>query len=68
MLSAKTDAARSFYETEALRCGWTVRQLDRQLNSQLYERVALSKNKVVMLAQGERAEPDDVVTAGFQPK
>ena len=27
LLSVKTDAARSFYEMEALRCGWTVRQL-----------------------------------------
>lgn len=42
LLSVKNPAARSFYETEALRCGWTVRQLDRQVNSQFYERTALS--------------------------
>jgi len=44
LLSVKNAAARTFYETEALRCGWSVRQLDRQIGSQFYERVALSKN------------------------
>lgn len=34
LLSVKNESARRFYETEALRCGWSVRQLDRQVNSQ----------------------------------
>ncbi len=29
LLSLKTEVARSFYETEALRCGWSMRQLER---------------------------------------
>ena len=29
LLSVKNDQAREFYETEALRGGWSVRQLDR---------------------------------------
>ena len=62
LLSVKSSAARSFYEAEALRCGWTVRQLDRQVNSQFYERIGLSKNKVAMLAKGEVAEADDAIT------
>lgn len=62
LLSVKKLEARSFYETEALRCGWTVRQLDRQINSQFYERTALSKNKVVMLEQAEQTEPSDLLT------
>ena len=33
LLSVKSDPARHFYETEALRGGWSVRQLDRQVNS-----------------------------------
>jgi hypothetical protein len=45
LLSVKDPHARAFYETEALRAGWSVRQLDRQIASQFYERVALSKNK-----------------------
>lgn len=62
LLSVKSPAARSFYETEALRGGWSVRQLDRQVNSQFYERIALSKNKVAMLTQAEHAEPPDAIT------
>lgn len=62
LLSVKSEAARHFYETEALRCGWSVRQLDRQINSQFYERLALSRNKAALLRKGEAAEPDDVLT------
>lgn len=62
LLSVKTEAARRFYETEALRCGWSVRQLDRQVNSQFYERIALSHNKAAMLQKAELAGPDDTVT------
>jgi hypothetical protein len=46
LLSVKDASARSFYETEALKAGWSVRQLDRQISSLFYERTALSNNKV----------------------
>lgn len=62
LLSVKNDLARSFYETEALRGGWTIRQLDRQIGSQFYERTALSRHKVAMLKKGERAQRGDAVT------
>ena len=62
LLSVKDENARAFYEVEALRGGWSVRQLDRQINSQFYERTALSKNKTAMLKKGGRALPLDVVT------
>ncbi|MEN6509966.1 MAG: PDDEXK nuclease domain-containing protein [Smithella sp.] len=62
LLSVKSDPARKFYETEAFRGGWSVRQLDRQINSQFYERTALSKNKAAMLSRGQKQEPADVLT------
>ena len=62
LLSVKNEQARAFYETEALRCGWTVRQLDRQINSQFYERIALSRNKAAMLEKAEQPETSDVIT------
>jgi predicted nuclease of restriction endonuclease-like (RecB) superfamily len=62
LLSIRNSEARHFYETEALRGGWTVRQLDRQIGSQFYERTALSRNKAAMLRKGQVATPDDVVT------
>jgi len=52
LLSVKSSHAREFYETEAVNGGWSVRQLDRQINSQFYERTALSKDKVAMLKKG----------------
>lgn len=45
----KDDEARKFYEAEALRSGWSVRQLDRQISSQFYERTLISRNKSTML-------------------
>ncbi len=48
LLSVKSSEARTFYEKEALRSGWSVRQLDRQIASQFHERLALSKNKAAM--------------------
>jgi predicted nuclease of restriction endonuclease-like (RecB) superfamily len=62
LLSVKNPNARSFYETEALRLGWSVRQLDRQIGSMFYERIALSKNKAAMLEKAESSEPSDAVT------
>ena len=61
LLGVKNEHARTFYETEALRGGWSVRQLDRQINSQFYERTALSRNKAAMLSKAEKALPDDRV-------
>jgi len=54
LLSVKDNKARKFYEEEALRNGWSVRQLDRQISSQIYERTLLSKKKAAMLRKGEK--------------
>jgi predicted nuclease of restriction endonuclease-like (RecB) superfamily len=61
LLGVKNEHARAFYETEALRAGWSVRQLDRQIGSQFYERAALSRNKAAMLKKGVRPRPEDAV-------
>ena len=53
--------ARGFYEAEALRGGWSVRQLRRQIGSQFYERTALSKDKAGMLIRGRKARPEDAI-------
>lgn len=61
LLSVKKSEARSFYEAEALRCGWSVRQLDRQISTLFYERTLLSKNKGMMLKKGAVPKPRDLV-------
>lgn len=63
LLRVKNSHAREFYTREALVGGWSVRQLDRQINSQFYERTALSKDKTAMLLKGEKPEPEDAVSA-----
>jgi hypothetical protein len=63
LLSARSPEARAFYHTEALRGGWSVRQLDRQINSPFYERTALSKNKTAMLRKGAKPQIGDALTA-----
>jgi len=62
LLSVADAHARSFYAQEAMRGGWSVRQLDRQIGSQFYERTALSKDKAMMLAKGGQPRPEDAVT------
>ena len=37
---------RSFYEKEAINSNWSVRELKRQINTSLYERILLSKGEV----------------------
>lgn len=62
LLTVENQHARQFYETEALRGGWSVRQIKRQVNSLFYERTALSRDKVKMLTKGAVAQPEDIVT------
>ena len=56
---------RNFYEIEAQKENWSVRQLQRQYNSSLYERLALSRNKeeVMRLSrEGQIVEkPNDII-------
>jgi len=53
LLSVTDDLARSFYEKQCIKENWSVRELRRQINSMLFERLALSKDKksVLKLAQ-----------------
>ncbi len=62
LMSVQNKEAQKFYEDEALRGGWSVRQLDRQIQSAFFERTLLSKNKVAMLTKGTRAKPEDKMT------
>ena len=62
LMSVKTAQARAFYETEAIRGGWSVRQLERQIGTQFYERTSQSKRQAAMLAKGQIANPEDAMT------
>ena len=62
LLSVEQPEARKFYETESLRGGWSVRQLDRQVSTLFYERTALAKNKARLLTTGAKVRPEDAVS------
>ncbi len=62
LLTVKDEKARRFYEEEALRGGWSVRQLDRQVGSLFYERTLLSKDKAAMLRKGSKPQSGDALT------
>ncbi len=54
LLPLDDPAQRDFYEEEARRGGWSVRQLDRQIDSMLYERIALSRKKGALLQKAHQ--------------
>jgi predicted nuclease of restriction endonuclease-like (RecB) superfamily len=68
LLSVENPQARKFYESESLRGGWTVKQLDRQIDTQFFERRALSRNKAAMLTKHNRRRTEDAVTAEEEVK
>lgn len=45
LLNVSDDLARSFYEKQCIKENWSVRELKRQINSMLFERLALSRDK-----------------------
>ena len=68
LLTISDAAKRSFYEKEAVNASWSVRELKRQIDSSLFERLLLSrgdanKEQVLSLAQNgiEIMEPVDII-------
>ena len=59
LLLVRNEAAREFYEAEAMVGGWTIRQLRRQIDTQFYERTALSRDKEAMLLHGRQPQAGD---------
>ena len=59
------DLKRAFYEQETIRGCWTVTELDRQVSSQYYERMGLSKDKKALqrliTKNAQQLTPKDVL-------
>jgi predicted nuclease of restriction endonuclease-like (RecB) superfamily len=64
LLRVDKPAARPFYEIEAIKNNWSVRELERQINSLLFERLALSTDKKGLMrlaAKGHEVQkPEDI--------
>jgi len=56
---------RTFYISESIKNAWSVRQMERQINSLLYERLLMSQDKdsVLAIAKGERhpIQPHEII-------
>jgi predicted nuclease of restriction endonuclease-like (RecB) superfamily len=56
LMRVKRQEARQFYEIEAVRNNWSGRELERQVNSLLFERLLKSKDKEGLLALSRKGQ------------
>jgi predicted nuclease of restriction endonuclease-like (RecB) superfamily len=65
LLRVDNPDARAFYEAEAVNAHWSTRELERQVNSLLFERLALSRDKAGVMALARKGHeitrPSDLV-------
>jgi predicted nuclease of restriction endonuclease-like (RecB) superfamily len=65
LIKIDNEAERKFYEIEAVRNNWSVREFERQYNSSLYERLVLSRDKKAIKELSEKGQiitkPSDAV-------
>lgn len=65
LIQIEDASKREYYELEAAKNGWTGREMERQINSNLYERLILSSDKesVMAVARNERLPetPQEIV-------
>lgn len=65
LLKVERREARDFYEIESVCSGWSARQLERQINSFLFERLAKSRDKKGVLALANEGQtlsrPQDAI-------
>jgi len=56
LLSVEDNLARSFYEKQSINEKWSIRELKRQKNSLLFERIALNKDEQEVLNLSEKGQ------------
>ncbi len=65
LMRVENEKARDFYIKEAVECGWSARQLERQINSFYYQRLLSSKNEDVVkqeaLQNNTSISPKDIL-------
>ena len=65
LMRIEAEEERHFYEIECQKQNWSVRQLQRQYSSSLYERLALSRNKDEVMRLSHEGQtinkPDDII-------
>jgi len=65
LFSIDDDSKREYYELEAVKNNWTGRELERQINSSLYERLLMSNDKEAVMAVARKEKlpvlPQEIV-------
>jgi predicted nuclease of restriction endonuclease-like (RecB) superfamily len=65
LLRVEKPEARAFYEAEAVNARWSTRELERQIHSLLFERLALSRDRAGVLALAQKGheiqQPTDLI-------
>lgn len=56
LIRVKNEEERKFYEIETEKNNWSVRELERQINTSLFERLSLSKDKKGVLKLAEKGQ------------
>ena len=62
LMRVKDERARDFYESEAVECGWSKAQLERQIQSSLYERILANRGSEGLVSQQRERLPGDPVS------
>ncbi len=57
LMKVTDEKARMFYSKEAVKAGWSVRQLDRQINTMYYQRILASRDKESVAKEINQLEP-----------
>jgi len=69
LLKVQNEKARQFYEAETVNSNWSSRELERQINSLLYERLAMSRDEKDVLQLSKEGqilrEPKDIIKDPF---
>lgn len=68
LIKVDTSLKRTFYETEVINNNWSVRELQRAINSMLFERTGLSSNKQAVLEKhrkGSGLKPEDIFRSPY---
>jgi predicted nuclease of restriction endonuclease-like (RecB) superfamily len=69
LLRVDNPSARAFYEAEAVNARWSTRELERQIDSLLFDRLALSRDKAGVLALAQKGheitQPADLIKDPF---
>jgi predicted nuclease of restriction endonuclease-like (RecB) superfamily len=69
LLTIESEDERRFYEIEAIENAWGIRELKRQINSSLYERLALSRDKAGVKELARKGQivtkPSDVLKSPY---